>query len=133
MRTPILRDAPVRTSGIVGFQVPERQNPLKNRAQRAPGMQRNPAKIANLAPGNAKNEGHAKTTYSIPDFLSRDKADVMTDSLFGAAARERVYLRPDSERESDEDPFAADGRSSRLKHSRGAGMHTQTAASTSFE
>ena len=39
-------------------------------------------------------------TYSIPDFWSRDEANVTTDSLFGGPARERVYLAGRLEGES---------------------------------
>ena len=53
-----------------------------------------------------ENEDPAKMTYSIPDFLSRDEANVTTDSLFGGPARETVYLRPGSERESIHGPLS---------------------------
>ena len=71
----------------------------KSRAARARNATRNGEK-RDFAQGIAKSEGTVKMTYSIPDFLSRDEDNVTTDSLFGGPARETVYLRPDSERES---------------------------------
>ena len=99
MRTPILRDAPAgqQNLGVLGPRMSKSFE--KSRAARARNATKT-GKNANLAQDNAKSEDPAKMTDSIPDFLSRDEANVTRDSLFGGAARERVYLRPGSDRQS---------------------------------
>ena len=99
VRTPILRDAPAGQQNF-GFSGPRMSKSFKkSRAARARNAVKN-GKNRDFAASNAKSEGPVKMTYSIPDFLSRDEANVTTDSLFGGPARETVYLRPGSERES---------------------------------
>ena len=99
VRTPILRDAPAgqQIFGVSGHRMSKSFK--KSRAARARNATKNGKKRV-FAPGNAKSEDPVKMTYSIPDFLSRNEANVTTDSLFSGPARETVYLRPGSERES---------------------------------
>ena len=63
---------PCRPEKISDFQVPEHQNPSKNRALRAPRTATLTSEIGHGALTKGESEYPAKTTYSMTDFFTRN-------------------------------------------------------------